>query len=49
MKSIKTFLRFYSVSEYAKKKGLTRQAVLKRIKRNALTAAKVGKTYIIID
>lgn len=43
----KTNMNYLSVTEYAKKYKITRQAVLKRIKRSKLKATKVGTTYII--
>jgi predicted transcriptional regulator len=37
-----------TISQYAKEKGITRQAVLKRIKKDKLKAIKVGNIWIII-
>jgi hypothetical protein len=36
-----------TISQYAKEKGITRQAVLKRIKKKKLKAVKVGSVWII--
>lgn len=40
-------MKYLSVTEYAKKHKITRQAVLKRIKAKKLKAIKIGKTYAI--
>lgn len=39
--------QFISVTEAAKVLGITRTAVLKKIKEGALPARKIGNTYII--
>lgn len=36
-----------SVTEYAKNNNISRQAVLKKIKKGQLDARKVGNSYII--
>lgn len=36
-----------SVTEYAKSKGISRQAVLKQIKTKKLDAKKIGNSYVI--
>jgi predicted small secreted protein len=39
---------FYSVTQYARKKKISRQAVLKAIKKKKIKAIKVGNVWIII-
>lgn len=39
--------KLMSVSEYARMKGISRQAVLKQIKKGKLKAEKVGRSYVI--
>lgn len=41
-------MNYLSVTEYAKKEGVSRQAILARIKRGTLKARKIGQTYIIL-
>lgn len=40
-------MKVITVTEYSKKKGISRQAVLKQIKRGTLKARKQGTQYII--
>jgi hypothetical protein len=40
-------MKQFSVTEYAKLEGISRQAVLKRIKSGTVKAKKIGKNYII--
>lgn len=41
-------VKLYSVSEYAKKLRISRQAVLKMIKVGRLKSIRVGSEYIIL-
>lgn len=38
---------YITVSEYAKKVGISRQATLKRIERGSIVAIRVGNYYLI--
>ena len=40
-------MKYLSVTQYAKNKGVTRQSVLAKIKRGTLKAQKIGNTYAI--
>lgn len=40
-------MKYISVSEYAKMKGISRQAVIQRIRRGYLKAERVGSVFII--
>lgn len=40
-------MKLLSVKQYAQRNGISRQAVLMRIKRGKLKAEKVGHSYII--
>lgn len=40
-------MKYVTVTQYAKKHGISRQAVNKRIKKGKLKAKKVGNYYII--
>ena len=42
-------VKLYSIKEYAKKKKITRQAVLKKIKQNKIKAMKVGEFWVVIE
>jgi predicted DNA-binding protein YlxM (UPF0122 family) len=42
-------IKLYSIKEYAKKKRITRQAVLKKIKQNKLKAIKIGEFWVVIE
>jgi hypothetical protein len=41
------YMKQLSVTEYAKKEGISRQAALKRIKAGSVDAQKIGNNYII--
>lgn len=41
--------KLLSVSEYAKKKGQTVQAIYKQVKENRVKSIKVGKVILIED
>lgn len=41
--------RYLSVAEVADRLGITRQAVLKRIRSGRLQARKVGRAYVVAD
>jgi excisionase family DNA binding protein len=40
-------MKFLSILEYAKKKGISVQAVYQKMKRGNLEFQKIGKTYLI--
>jgi len=42
-------VKLYSIKEYAKKKKITRQAVLKKIKQDKIKAMKVGEFWVVIE
>jgi len=42
-------VKLYSIKEYAKKKKITRQAVLKKIKQSKLKAMKIGEFWVVIE
>jgi predicted DNA-binding protein YlxM (UPF0122 family) len=42
-------IKLYSVKEYAKKKRITRQAVLKKIKQGKLRAMKIGEFWAVVE
>jgi hypothetical protein len=41
--------KLISVTDYAKKKGLTVQAIYKQVKENRVKSVKVGKVILIED
>ena len=44
----KKYMKLFSVKQYADKLGISRQAVLKQIKKGKLKAQQVGKVWIIM-
>lgn len=40
-------MKYLSVTQYAKLKGISRQAVLKQINKKQIKAVKVGSYYLI--